>query len=124
MAQRPPSRGKGGGGGFYRLCRMMHAYFSAFAFLILMFFSITGLLLDHPEWMQARGKEAESKLTLPATVMAEAKSMKDPAPFLAAQTASRTPLIGCSEKTCFSVHDVIGTIKIHSHARKSGRAGL
>lgn len=35
---------------FYRYCRLVHGWLSAFAFLILCFFSITGLLLNHPEW--------------------------------------------------------------------------
>lgn len=40
-----------GRGAFYRLMRTLHAYFSAVAFLALLFFSATGILLNHPEWM-------------------------------------------------------------------------
>jgi hypothetical protein len=34
----------------YRQCRLWHGWLSAFAFIALMFFSGTGLLLNHPEW--------------------------------------------------------------------------
>ncbi len=81
-------------GAFYRLCRMLHAYLSAFAFLALIFFSATGLMIDHPEWLQGRGKETEFKLALPAAVLAEAKTAKDPNAALAAAVARMTPLIG------------------------------
>jgi uncharacterized protein len=35
---------------FYRYCRLIHGWLSAFAFLILCLFSVTGLLLNHPDW--------------------------------------------------------------------------
>lgn len=35
---------------FYRYCRLVHGWLSALAFLILCLFSITGLLLNHPDW--------------------------------------------------------------------------
>lgn len=38
-------------GAFYRLMRTLHGYFSAVAFLALLFFAATGILLNHPEWM-------------------------------------------------------------------------
>jgi hypothetical protein len=37
---------------FYRQCRLWHGYLSAFAFIALMFFSLTGILLNHPEWLR------------------------------------------------------------------------
>lgn len=81
-------------GAFYRLCRMLHAYLSAFAFLTLMFFSATGLLIDHPEWLQGRGRETEVKLTLPAAVMADARKASEPGKVLAGAVARATPLVG------------------------------
>lgn len=81
-------------GAFYRLCRMLHAYLSAFAFLALMFFSATGLLLDHPEWMQGRGHESEVKLAVPATVLIHARALKEPSAYLAAETLKLTPVTG------------------------------
>lgn len=81
-------------GAFYRLCRMLHAYLSAFAFLALIFFSATGLLLDHPEWMQGRGKETDTKLALPAAVVTQAKTLKDPTAYLAGEVSKRATLVG------------------------------
>jgi len=37
-------------GAFYRTCRMLHAYLSAAAFALLMFFAASGFLLNHPQW--------------------------------------------------------------------------
>ena len=37
---------------FYRLCRVWHGYLSAAAFIWLLFFSITGILLNHPTWLR------------------------------------------------------------------------
>jgi hypothetical protein len=81
-------------GAFFRLCRMLHAYLSAFAFLALIFFSITGLLLDHPEWLQDRPRETQIKVTVPAAALAEARRAADPNATLAAVVARMTPLIG------------------------------
>ncbi len=36
---------------FYTQCRLWHGYLSAFAFLALIFFSATGVLLNHPDWL-------------------------------------------------------------------------
>jgi len=73
---------------------MLHAYISAFAFLTLIFFSFTGLLLDHPDWLQGRAKERDLKITLPAAELAAAVHAPSPAKALAAAVARRAPLIG------------------------------
>jgi hypothetical protein len=36
---------------FFCLCRLWHGYLSAIAFVWLLFFSITGILLNHPTWL-------------------------------------------------------------------------
>jgi uncharacterized protein len=36
---------------FYRQCRAWHGYLSALAFMALIFFSVTGILLNHPDWV-------------------------------------------------------------------------
>ncbi|MHB8283188.1 MAG: PepSY-associated TM helix domain-containing protein, partial [Caulobacteraceae bacterium] len=79
---------------FYRLCRMLHAYLSAFAFLALIFFALTGLLLDHPDWLQGKPREQEVKLAVPAALLAKAAHDKDPSAALAATVARLTPLVG------------------------------
>lgn len=38
---------------FYRLCRVWHGYLSAAAFVWLLFFSLTGILLNHPTWLRS-----------------------------------------------------------------------
>ncbi|MEL6686300.1 MAG: PepSY-associated TM helix domain-containing protein [Pseudomonadota bacterium] len=48
-----------------KAARMLHGYLSAFAFLALMFFALTGLLLNHPEWLEsANGEPTEVILLL------------------------------------------------------------
>jgi hypothetical protein len=107
MHQRGPARddaktrNRGGGEpfrfnkiAFYRVCRMLHAYLSAFAFLALIFFSLTGLLLDHPDWMQTKPKDRDLKLTLPPALLAQAAADHDPASALGRSVAARTRLIG------------------------------
>lgn len=82
-------------GAFYRLSRMLHAYLSAFAFLALMFFAATGLLLDHPDWLQgAKPAERETTVRLPAAELAAALRGPDASRVLAAAVGRRTPLLG------------------------------
>lgn len=66
-------------GAFYRTSRMLHAYISAFAFLALMFFSVTGILLNHPEWLQGK-PPAEQSLTgqIPSADIAAALKTPEP----------------------------------------------
>jgi hypothetical protein len=63
---------------FYRQCRLWHGYLSAFAFLSLMFFSLTGLLLNHPEWLkQEEAQPQESRVTVSRDAIATAMNMDD-----------------------------------------------
>lgn len=82
-------------GAFYRLMRMLHTYVSAIAFASLLFFSVTGILLNHPEWFDndtPRERTAETVLT-PAEVVA-ARAANDPGRALAAAIARRVSLPG------------------------------
>ena len=76
-------------GAFYRTSRMLHAYISAFAFLALMFFSVTGLLLNHPTWLQG-APPAEQSVTvqIPGGDIAQALKAAD-APRALAETVTR-----------------------------------
>jgi hypothetical protein len=57
---------------FYRQCRLWHGWLSAFAFIALMFFSATGLLLNHPEWSGSDAAPVESHARLdPAELKAK-----------------------------------------------------
>ncbi len=91
-----PARAVNGKAAFYRQSRAWHGYLSAFAFLALIFFAVTGLLLNHPEWTPSRGERpaTESQVTLNAADLAAARATADPARALAAAVGRRTPLLG------------------------------
>ncbi len=75
---------------FYRQSRLWHGYLSAFAFISLMFFSLTGLLLNHPEWLKTQeAAPQETRFTLAATDLAAARKAPDPARALGALMAGR-----------------------------------
>lgn len=82
-------------GAFYRTSRMLHAYISAFAFLALMFFSVTGILLNHPTWLQGEAR-AEQSVTaqIPAADIAAALKADDPPSALADTVTRRVKLRG------------------------------
>ena len=79
-----------------KYCRLLHAYLSAFAFLILMFFAASGLLLNHPEWF-AGGEISEDK-TIEANFSIEAlsdvASISDEGVAFAKFAQERLPLLG------------------------------
>ena len=55
-----------------RWMRWLHVYASMIAFVVILFFGVTGLLLNHPSWLY--GDDVETTVldgTLPDTVMAE-----------------------------------------------------
>jgi hypothetical protein len=82
-------------GAFYRNVRMLHAYLSAFAFIALMFFSVTGVLLNHPEWFENyEPKEKSGAITLTAAEIAAATAQPEPAKALAAKAAEKRRLPG------------------------------
>jgi hypothetical protein len=82
-------------GAFFRLCRMLHAYLSAFAFLTLIFFSATGVLLNHPEWFENyRPSEQTVAIALSPAELAAAKTSKDRGRALAAAAALHASLPG------------------------------
>ncbi|WP_051319388.1 PepSY-associated TM helix domain-containing protein [Chitinimonas koreensis] len=78
----------------YRQSRMLHAYLSAFAFIALMLFSLSGLLLNHPDWFKGRNPAVDHTLRLDAAELREAAGSADPARALAAIVAERIALKG------------------------------
>ncbi|HTI66888.1 MAG TPA: PepSY-associated TM helix domain-containing protein [Caulobacteraceae bacterium] len=91
------SKGQGGfgAGGFYRLCRMLHAYLSAFAFLALLFFAFTGLTLNHPDWLVGgRPVEQVRNAHLPKAELDAALEAPDAGRALAAAVGRQTPVLG------------------------------
>lgn len=82
-------------GAFYRTCRMLHGYLSAFAFLALIFFSVTGVMLNHPAWFEAlTAKDSTAEVSVPAAEIAAARAQKDPGPALVQAVGKLTPLKG------------------------------
>lgn len=82
-------------GDFYRVCREWHGYLSAFAFFALLLFSVTGILLNHPGWLQgARPEPVETTLQLTAGDLEDVRSAASPEKALAAIVDSRAPLAG------------------------------
>lgn len=68
---------------FYRLCRMWHGYLSAAAFVWLLFFSITGILLNHPSWLRHdKPVVASTQFHLPPDDLASVRAGTEPGPAL------------------------------------------
>ena len=63
---------------FYLHARYVHGWLSAFAFIILLFFAATGLLLNHPEWFKSDQQEQSFKLTLPSTLLHSIQDQENP----------------------------------------------
>jgi hypothetical protein len=81
--------------GFYRSCRDWHGYLSAFAFLALIFFSATGLTLNHPEWTSRLGADEETRrISLSSDQLSSAAAENDQAAALAAALKQATRLRG------------------------------
>jgi len=92
----PKARPASWKGEFYRQSRAWHGYLSAFAFLALIFFAGTGLLLNHPEWTPRRGDRLpeDRAFTLPRADLDRARAAADPARALAAAVGRRIHLLG------------------------------
>jgi len=94
-AQSRPERWRNARNALFRQSRMLHAYLSAVAFLTLMFFSVTGILLNHPEWFRGTRRAAEERVvTLAPAELAAALRAPAPAEALAAAVGRHTALRG------------------------------
>jgi hypothetical protein len=91
-----PARPASWKGELYRQSRIWHGYLSALAFLALIFFAGTGLLLNHPEWTPAKADRPsrDSKLTLTPAELAAAKTAADPGRALAAAIGRHAKVLG------------------------------
>jgi uncharacterized protein len=80
---------------FYRYSRLVHGWLSAFAFLILCFFSITGILLNHPEWAtESVPTPIETKFRLEEAELQQLFDAKEPELLLPDMAAKRVALKG------------------------------
>jgi hypothetical protein len=80
---------------FYRYCRLLHGWLSAFAFVALCFFSFTGLLLNHPEWFTSSKVDVRKQnFTLTAREIEQLRAATEPSKVLVGFAATRTLLKG------------------------------
>lgn len=79
----------------YRQCRIWHGYLSAFAFAALLFFSTTGLILNHPEWFASDAPPLEeSTFTLTQAQLKQLRDAETPGDILARFAAEHATLYG------------------------------
>lgn len=84
----------------YRQARILHAYLSAFAFLALIFFATTGLLLNHPEWFgSGRAQPRDSIISLPLSAIQQARQHSQPEQALAELVSKKIRLHGELKQT-------------------------
>ena len=82
-------------GEFYRQCRIWHGYLSAFAFLALLFFSATGILLNHPNWLKVELPPlTETQITLTPQELAGLKAAPDAGRHLVKLVGPKAKLAG------------------------------
>ena len=82
-------------GAFFRWSRWLHGYLSDFAFLSLMFFSATGLVLNHQDWLdRLQPKDVMSVTMVDPATLAAATRLTDPGPALAKAVAAKALLLG------------------------------
>ena len=79
---------------FYRHARYVHGWLSAFAFLALVFFSATGLLLNHPDWFEPASDENTQIITLPENVLKSVEGKENPSDDILAYVRSKHDLVG------------------------------
>ena len=79
---------------FYRHARYVHGWLSAFAFITLLFFSVTGLLLNHPEWFEPAKNEETSTLVLPDAVLKSIKQQENPSDLILKYVRQQQDLVG------------------------------
>ncbi len=93
---KPKTRAGSLKGEVYRQARLWHGWLSALAFLALMFFSATGLILNHPEWLKAAAEKAPAETTVALTPaeLAAAQKAADPSRALVAAVGRHVHLLG------------------------------
>lgn len=81
MPEKPRNKSavSGGRGAFYRLMRDWHGYLSAFSFLALLFFAVTGILLNHPGLLSGKASPlVEKTVTLTPDDVTRIKAASEP----------------------------------------------
>lgn len=81
-------------GAVYRQARLWHGWLSALAFLALMFFAATGLLLNNEDWLRAEGKKTVQVVAFTPADLARAQAAANPDRVLAGLVVQRLGLRG------------------------------
>ncbi|MEM1035622.1 MAG: PepSY-associated TM helix domain-containing protein [Pseudomonadota bacterium] len=93
-------------GAFYRACRMWHGYLSAAAFIMLIFFASSGILLNHPDWLGAGRKDKPLiNIQLSESELQSIKQSETPETVLTARLRQETRLIGQLKDAEFTEFD-------------------
>ena len=79
---------------FYRHARYVHGWLSAFAFLSLFFFALTGLFLNHPDWFKAENQEVTQTLNLPENLRQQLLRQENPSDALLNYIRTQQDVIG------------------------------
>ncbi|CAM4363570.1 PepSY-associated TM helix domain-containing protein [Acinetobacter pragensis] len=79
---------------FYRHARYVHGWLSAFAFIVLVFFSLTGLFLNHPEWFDPAKDEKTVKIQLPENLLQAAQKQENPSNALLDYIRQKETVVG------------------------------
>ena len=79
---------------FYRHARYVHGWLSAFAFIVLVFFSLTGLFLNHPEWFDPAKEEKTVKIQLPENLLQAAQKQENPSNALLDYIRQKETVVG------------------------------
>lgn len=85
-------------GAVYRQARLWHGWLSALAFLALMFFAATGLLLNNEDWLKAEPAKTVRAVAFTPAELAAAKAAPDPQNALARLAIERLALRGEIQK--------------------------
>ena len=93
---------------FFRYCRLLHGWLSAFAFIALCFFSLTGLLLNHPEWLSGSARSVDKHdFALSASELEQLRAVADPSRLLVEFANQRIALKGSTDEGDVDA-DVVG----------------
>lgn len=79
---------------FYRHARYVHGWLSAFAFIVLFFFALTGLFLNHPAWFESTPEEQPIILQLPQQLQKQLLEQENPSTALLDYVRGQHDLIG------------------------------
>jgi uncharacterized protein len=79
---------------FYRHARYVHGWLSAFAFIALFFFSLTGLFLNHPDWFEASQDEQVQQISLPQNISETWMQQENPTESILSYVRQQHAVIG------------------------------